>query len=51
MAEVSASRKLRLRLEHLGNVIGHSNVSGGTDCGFETFASFQSITHASDYES
>lgn len=37
---------VRLRLEHLGNAIGHSNVWGGTDCGFETFASFQSVTHA-----
>jgi len=37
---------VRLRLEHLGNAIGHSNVWGGTDCGFETFASFQTIPHA-----
>jgi 5-methyltetrahydropteroyltriglutamate--homocysteine methyltransferase len=37
---------IRLRLEHLGDVVGHSNAWGGTDCGFETFAAFQNVTHA-----
>ncbi|MGA8303861.1 MAG: hypothetical protein WA691_10210 [Thermoplasmata archaeon] len=37
---------IRLRLEHLGAAVGHSNAWGGTDCGFETFAAFQNVTHA-----
>jgi 5-methyltetrahydropteroyltriglutamate--homocysteine methyltransferase len=37
---------IRLRLEQLGAVVGHSNAWGGTDCGFETFAAFQNVTHA-----
>jgi 5-methyltetrahydropteroyltriglutamate--homocysteine methyltransferase len=37
---------VRLRLEQVGNAVGHSNAWGGTDCGFETFAAVQSITHA-----
>jgi 5-methyltetrahydropteroyltriglutamate--homocysteine methyltransferase len=37
---------IRLRLEQLGHAVGHANAWGGTDCGFETFAAFQNVTHA-----
>jgi 5-methyltetrahydropteroyltriglutamate--homocysteine methyltransferase len=37
---------VRLRLEELGAAVGHENAWGGTDCGFETFAARQNVTHA-----
>jgi 5-methyltetrahydropteroyltriglutamate--homocysteine methyltransferase len=43
---VETPETVRLRLEQLGAVVGHSNAWGGTDCGFETFASMQNVTHA-----
>jgi 5-methyltetrahydropteroyltriglutamate--homocysteine methyltransferase len=43
---VESPETVRLRLEHLGAVVGHANAWGGTDCGFETFASVQNVTHA-----
>jgi 5-methyltetrahydropteroyltriglutamate--homocysteine methyltransferase len=43
---VETPETVRLRLEQLGAVVGHSNAWGGTDCGFETFASVQTVTHA-----
>jgi len=43
---VETPETVRLRLEQLGAAVGHSNAWGGTDCGFETFAAVQNVTHA-----
>ena len=43
---VESPETVRLRLELLGAAVGHAQAWGGTDCGFETFASDQNITHA-----
>ncbi len=43
---VETPETIRLRLEQLGAAVGHSNAWGGTDCGFETFAAMQNVTHA-----
>ncbi|MGI0156060.1 MAG: hypothetical protein ACREDE_08030, partial [Thermoplasmata archaeon] len=43
---VESPDTVRLRLEQLGAAVGHANAWGGTDCGFETFATVQNVTHA-----
>jgi len=43
---VESPDTVRLRLEQLGAAVGDANAWGGTDCGFETFAAVQNVTHA-----
>lgn len=45
-AIVETPETVRVLLELLGAAVGHTNAWGGTDCGFETFAGSQNVTHA-----
>jgi 5-methyltetrahydropteroyltriglutamate--homocysteine methyltransferase len=42
---VESADTVRLRLDTLASVVGETNAWGGTDCGFETFAGMNGVTH------
>lgn len=43
---VESPETVRFRLDELAKVVGKRNTWGGTDCGFETFAGMNGVTHA-----
>lgn len=42
---VESPRTVKLRLDQLAAAVGAENTWGGTDCGFETFAGMNGVTH------
>jgi len=42
---VETPRTVKFRLDQLAAAVGPGNTWGGTDCGFETFASMNGVTH------
>ncbi len=42
---VESPDTVKMRLDQLAGIVGASNTWGGTDCGFETFASVNGVTH------
>ncbi len=42
---VESPETIRFRLDTLAEIVGESNAWGGTDCGFETFAGMNGVTH------
>ncbi len=42
---VESKETVRMRLDLLGKIVGEENAWGGTDCGFETFAGMNGVTH------
>jgi 5-methyltetrahydropteroyltriglutamate--homocysteine methyltransferase len=42
---VESPETVKFRLDTLAGIVGESNTWGGTDCGFETFAGMNGVTH------
>jgi 5-methyltetrahydropteroyltriglutamate--homocysteine methyltransferase len=42
---VESPETIQFRLDTLASIIGEANTWGGTDCGFETFAGMNGVTH------
>jgi len=42
---VESPDTVRFRLDTLASIVGEENTWGGTDCGFETFAGMNGVTH------
>jgi 5-methyltetrahydropteroyltriglutamate--homocysteine methyltransferase len=42
---VESPETVKFRLDTLASIVGESNTWGGTDCGFETFAGMNGVTH------
>lgn len=43
---VESPQTVQLRLDLLASIVGPENTWGGTDCGFETFAGVNTVTHS-----
>jgi 5-methyltetrahydropteroyltriglutamate--homocysteine methyltransferase len=42
---VESPETIQFRLDTLASIVGEANAWGGTDCGFETFAGMNGVTH------